>query len=79
MSRKVTAKALLKHAPLPSLGGEGDKERRGSVLVVGGGGHVPGGAMLTGLGALRAGQASSPSAPRGEWPRASPFPFPRRA
>ena len=45
--------ALLAKMPLPS--GGGDKEDRGRVLVVGGSIEVPGGAMLAGLAALRAG------------------------
>lgn len=40
---------------LPRLAGETDKTARGQVLVVGGGGTVPGGLLLTGLAALRAG------------------------
>ena len=35
--------------------GEGDKKARGNVLVVAGGADVPGGALLAGTGALRAG------------------------
>ena len=35
--------------------GEGDKKARGNVLVIAGGADVPGGALLAGTGALRAG------------------------
>jgi ADP-dependent NAD(P)H-hydrate dehydratase len=52
--------------PLPSLADAGDKEDRGTVLVVAGGAQVPGAAILTGLAALRAGagklQLASPRA-----------------
>jgi ADP-dependent NAD(P)H-hydrate dehydratase len=40
---------------LPALAGTVDKGTRGHVMVVGGGGVVPGAVLLTGLGALRAG------------------------
>src|SRR5438132_1705170 len=46
---------LLRGWPLPRPGEEGDKEERGRVLVVGGGAEVPGGAILAGVAALRAG------------------------
>lgn len=41
--------------PLPELRGAVDKSARGQVLVLGGGGVVPGAALLTGLAALRVG------------------------
>lgn len=40
---------------LPALAGAVDKSSRGQVLVVGGGGRVPGASLLTGIAALRAG------------------------
>jgi hydroxyethylthiazole kinase-like uncharacterized protein yjeF len=45
----------LSEFPLPSLVGASDKEGRGRVLVVAGGGGVPGAGILTGVAALRAG------------------------
>jgi ADP-dependent NAD(P)H-hydrate dehydratase len=45
----------LKRFPLPPLDDANDKEDRGAVLVVAGGGRVPGAGILTGLAALRAG------------------------
>lgn len=47
-------RASLRSEPLPVIG-EGGKEDRGSVLVVGGSREVPGAVLLAGLGALRAG------------------------
>jgi len=41
--------------PLPALSAASDKEERGRVLVVAGGGAIPGAAILTGLAALRVG------------------------
>src|SRR5947208_2072689 len=46
---------LLRHWPLPALDDDGDKEDRGSVLVVGGARRMPGALILAGTGALRAG------------------------
>jgi ADP-dependent NAD(P)H-hydrate dehydratase len=46
---------LLRHWPLPDLDGAGDKEDRGSVLVVGGTRRIPGAVILAGIAALRAG------------------------
>ncbi|HYH37925.1 MAG TPA: NAD(P)H-hydrate dehydratase [Azospirillum sp.] len=46
---------LLRTLPLPHPGAEGDKEDRGRVLVIGGSVEVPGGALLAGTAALRAG------------------------
>jgi ADP-dependent NAD(P)H-hydrate dehydratase len=46
--------ALLRGMPLPDPEG-GDKERRGRVMVVGGGAEVPGALLLAGAAALRAG------------------------
>ncbi|WP_247875963.1 NAD(P)H-hydrate dehydratase [Azospirillum sp. TSH100] len=50
----VTA-GLLRGMPLPQPDGDGDKETRGRVLVVAGSVPVPGGALLAGIGVLRAG------------------------
>ena len=47
--------ALLATIPLPAHDGEVDKDARGRVLVVGGSVGVPGGALLAGVAALRAG------------------------
>jgi ADP-dependent NAD(P)H-hydrate dehydratase len=52
--RTVTAD-LLRGMPLPQPEGEGGKEERGRVLVVGGSVEVPGGALLAGTAVLRAG------------------------
>lgn len=46
---------LLAGTPLPKLSPNSDKEERGAVLVVAGGGGVPGAPVLTGRAALRAG------------------------
>ncbi|WP_431856046.1 NAD(P)H-hydrate dehydratase [Azospirillum sp.] len=46
---------LLRTLPLPQPGADGDKEDRGRVLVIGGSTEVPGGALLAGTAALRAG------------------------
>jgi len=46
---------LLAGTPLPKLSPNSDKEARGAVLVVAGGGGVPGAPVLTGRAALRAG------------------------
>lgn len=53
-AREVTA-ALLRAWPLPSPQDSDSKEDRGRVLVVGGGTQVPGGVLLAGVAALRAG------------------------
>ena len=53
-SRKVT-RALLNLFPLPQPPGDGDKEIRGRVLVVGGEVALPGAVILAGTAALRAG------------------------
>jgi ADP-dependent NAD(P)H-hydrate dehydratase len=45
---------FLRKMPLPDPE-EGDKQARGNVLVIAGGRDVPGGALLAGVGALRAG------------------------
>ncbi|MET0312418.1 MAG: NAD(P)H-hydrate dehydratase, partial [Burkholderiaceae bacterium] len=47
--------AALARWPLPALDGEGDKERRGRVLVIGGSREISGAALLAGEAALRAG------------------------
>lgn len=52
--RFITA-GTLSRRPLPQPGADGDKERRGRVLVVGGCTAVPGGVLLAGTAALRAG------------------------
>ena len=46
---------LLRKWPLPELTGNGTKDARGNVLVVGGCSEMPGAVILAGLGALRAG------------------------
>jgi ADP-dependent NAD(P)H-hydrate dehydratase len=46
---------LLREMPLPQPSDSGDKDERGRVLVVGGSPEVPGGALLAGVAALRAG------------------------
>lgn len=51
---EITPEFLRAH-PLPVLPTESDKDARGQVLVVAGGPQVPGAALLSGLGALRAG------------------------
>ena len=51
----VTAE-LLRGMPLPQPDGDGDKETRGRVLVIAGSVPVPGGALLAGIGARRAGR-----------------------
>jgi hydroxyethylthiazole kinase-like uncharacterized protein yjeF len=50
----VTAE-LLRGMPLPRLDGDSDKDERGRVLVIAGSREVPGGALLAGVAALRAG------------------------
>jgi ADP-dependent NAD(P)H-hydrate dehydratase len=63
MSRRVSANvkprainaALLRRWPLPKPDSEADKEARGTVLVAGGSSQVPGGVVLAGIAALRAG------------------------
>lgn len=52
--RRITAETL-RRCPLPQPGDDDDKDRRGRVLVVGGCTAVPGGALLAGTAALRAG------------------------
>jgi len=47
--------ALLRAWPLPPVAQDGDKESRGSVLVVAGSREMPGAAVLAGTAALRAG------------------------
>jgi hydroxyethylthiazole kinase-like uncharacterized protein yjeF len=51
---RVTPQTL-RGLPLPALPKESDKNARGRILVVGGGGQVPGAALLVAHGALRAG------------------------
>jgi hydroxyethylthiazole kinase-like uncharacterized protein yjeF len=46
---------LLRRMPLPQPGADGDKDERGRVLVIAGSPEVPGGALLAGVAALRAG------------------------
>lgn len=46
---------LLRHMALPQPSEHGDKEDRGRVLVIAGSAEVPGGALLAGVAALRAG------------------------
>lgn len=52
---KPIDRELLRRWPLPKLPHNTHKERRGTVLVVGGSSAVPGAVMLTGIAALRAG------------------------
>jgi len=47
--------ALLRQWPLPMPAVEGDKEERGKVLVIAGSREIPGAAILSGIGVLRAG------------------------
>jgi len=47
--------ALLRRWPLPRAHAEGDKQDRGVALVIGGSTEVPGGLLLAGVAALRAG------------------------
>lgn len=47
--------ALLRGMPLPRPDEDGDKDRRGQVMVVAGSVEVPGAALLAGIAALRAG------------------------
>ena len=46
---------LLRTMPLPKHGNDADKDSRGRVLIVAGSRDVPGAALLSGVGALRAG------------------------
>src|SRR5919112_3379521 len=54
MRGRITADHL-HHTPLPQPNEEGDKDQRGRVLVIAGSVPVPGGALLAGTAALRAG------------------------
>lgn len=47
--------ALLRRWPLPRAHADGDKQERGVALVIGGSTEVPGGLLLAGVAALRAG------------------------
>ena len=51
----VVSPALLRERPLPAVGSVADKDQRGQVVVVGGSDQTPGGVLLAGLAALRAG------------------------
>jgi ADP-dependent NAD(P)H-hydrate dehydratase len=51
----VVDDTVLRRLPLPELGSETSKNERGSVLIVGGSRETPGGVMLAGEAALRAG------------------------
>jgi ADP-dependent NAD(P)H-hydrate dehydratase len=53
-SRPIT-EDLLRRWPLPEIDGDGGKDDRGCVLVVGGSVEMPGAVMLAAIGALRAG------------------------
>ncbi|NML48639.1 NAD(P)H-hydrate dehydratase [Ramlibacter sp. G-1-2-2] len=55
MTAREVDEALLRGWPLPAVDGDGDKESRGSVLVVAGSREVPGAAVLAAEAALRAG------------------------
>ena len=48
-------RALLDRSPIPTPSSDDDKDARGSVLVVGGEISLPGGVVLAGIAALRAG------------------------
>ncbi len=48
-------RSLLRQWPLPSAGGDDDKEARGRVPIVGGSNSIPGAVVLAGIAALRAG------------------------
>jgi ADP-dependent NAD(P)H-hydrate dehydratase len=52
---RLITPALLRRWPLPQPDGEGDKEERGRVLVVGGAAEMPGPVILAATAALRAG------------------------
>ena len=52
--REIT-EASLRRTPLPPLDGDGDKEERGRVLVIGGSRQVAGAMLLAGVATLRAG------------------------
>jgi ADP-dependent NAD(P)H-hydrate dehydratase len=47
--------AFLQHWPLPRLDEQGDKDSRGSVLIIGGSVEMPGGVILAATAALRSG------------------------
>lgn len=49
------APAWLRRCPLPQPSRDGDKDARGRILVVAGAGEMPGAALLSAVGALRAG------------------------
>src|SRR4029453_161740 len=51
---EISREFLLAH-PLPEPAKEGDKQARGRVLVIAGGGELRGGGLVGGLGRLRAG------------------------
>src|SRR6187455_3346639 len=56
MSPPTAVTAELLHGwPLPRASDESDKDERGRVLVIAGSREVPGGALLAGVAALRAG------------------------
>ena len=52
---KRISRALLRRWPLPLLDAKGDKEARGTALVVAGSAEMPGAAILAGVAALRIG------------------------
>lgn len=72
---ELTAETL-RAWPLPTLGRDADKDTRGKVLVIGGGAACPGGALLTGEAALRAGagKVQIGTAARAALPLAISFP-----
>lgn len=55
MNIRVIDARYLRGNPMPEIAEGGDKHSRGRVLVIAGSVHVPGAALLAGLGALRAG------------------------
>lgn len=52
--KRVTL-AMLRRMPLPKPDADGDKNERGSALIVGGSAQVPGAVLLAGIAALRSG------------------------
>jgi hydroxyethylthiazole kinase-like uncharacterized protein yjeF len=62
----LTPELLLAH-PLPRLAFDSDKDVRGRVLVVGGGGEVPGAVLLAGVAALRTGAGKLQLAAGAAW------------
>jgi ADP-dependent NAD(P)H-hydrate dehydratase len=55
MSATPVTRELLVGRPLPDHGATSSKDERGTALIVGGGREMPGGLLLAGLAAMRAG------------------------